>query len=195
MFPEAGMTGEVVLLAVFEDEDTARRKQSRLQDELWDIGEVRQGVGRVGEDEVESPLVPIGLFKCGRAGFNVQLLLCSVQVLSGFLQVAEYVTADELVVGDAEFAHAFADEAGVVAVGLYADHLFAASRQQFERDAACASKEVEGTCAFKVDVCVEDIKDVLFRKVGGGACLEGVGYVEAATFVDACDDAHLLVDS
>ena len=40
MFPEAGMTGEVVLLAVFEDEDTVRRKQSRLQDELRDVGEV-----------------------------------------------------------------------------------------------------------------------------------------------------------
>lgn len=195
MFPEAGMTGEVVLLAVFEDEDTVRRKQSRLQDKLRDVGEVRQGVGGVGEDEVESPLVPVGLFKCGRAAFKVRLLLRSVQVLSGFLQVAEHVAADELVVGDAEFAHAFADEAGVVAVGLYADHLFAASRQQFERDAACACKEVEGTCAFKVDVCVEDIEDVLLRKVGGGTCLEGVRDVETATFVDACDDAHLLVDS
>ena len=93
-------------------------------------------------------------------------------------------------ISDAEFAHTFADEAGVVAVGFDADHLLAASRQQLERYAARAGKEVEGTCAFKVDVCVEDIEDVLLRKVGGGTCLEGVGNVEAATFVDACDDAH-----
>ena len=40
----------------------------------------------------------------------------------------------------------------MVAVGLYADHLLTTARQQFERDAARAGKEVERRAVFEVDV-------------------------------------------
>ena len=50
----------------------------------------------------------------------------------GAFQVTEDVAADELVVGDAELAHAFADEACMVTVGLDADYLRTATREQFE---------------------------------------------------------------
>ena len=54
MFAETGVRGEVVLLAVLEDEDAAGSKDARLQHEIGNVGKVGQGVGRVGEDEGES---------------------------------------------------------------------------------------------------------------------------------------------
>ena len=54
MFAETGVRGEVVLLAVLEDEDAAGRKEARLQHEIGNVGKVGQGIGRVGEDEGES---------------------------------------------------------------------------------------------------------------------------------------------
>ena len=78
----------------------------------------------------------------------------------------------------------------MVAVCLDADYLRTATREQFEWDAAGACKEVEGAHAFQVDVGVEHVEDVLFGEIGGGTRLEGAWYVEATTFVDACDDTH-----
>ena len=63
MFAETGVRGEVVLLAVLEDEDAAGRKDARLQHEIGNVGKVGQGVGRVGEDEGEGP-TPVGAFNC-----------------------------------------------------------------------------------------------------------------------------------
>ena len=76
MFAETGVRGEVVLLAVLEDEDAAGCKDARLQHEIGNVGKVGQGIGRVGEDEGESP-TPVGVFNCGFAA--VQVLLRSVQ--------------------------------------------------------------------------------------------------------------------
>ena len=50
---EARMGGEVVLLAVLEHEDAALLQQVAIQDEVGDVGELGQRVGRVGKDEVE----------------------------------------------------------------------------------------------------------------------------------------------
>ena len=66
MFAETGVRGEVVLLAVLEDEDAAGRKKARLQHEIGNVGKVGQGVGRVGEDERKGP-TPVGVFNCGFA--------------------------------------------------------------------------------------------------------------------------------
>ena len=50
---ERGEGGEVVVLSVFEDEDAVGGKPFLAQDEGWELVEVSQSVGRVGEDQVE----------------------------------------------------------------------------------------------------------------------------------------------
>ena len=50
---EVGMLGEIVVLAVFEDEEPVGLEQTALDDEVGQCGEFLEGVGRVGKDEVE----------------------------------------------------------------------------------------------------------------------------------------------
>lgn len=189
------MLGEVVFLSVLENEDAAFGQQTGAKHEVGYFGQLWQGVGRVGEDEVESPLVPVGLFNCVGAAFKVRLLLRRVRVCGGFLQVSECVGSQEGVVVGIDFVHALADEAGMVAVEFHADDVAAASGEQFERDASGAGKEVECAASVEVDVSAEHVEDVLFGKVSGGSCLKGAWDVESPSFVFSCDDAHLLVDS
>ena len=53
MLDEAGMMGEVVGLAVLEDEEAAFLKQITRKDDVGEFGDLRQDVWRVGKDEVE----------------------------------------------------------------------------------------------------------------------------------------------
>ena len=50
---EPGMGGEVVVLAVLEDEDAFGGEDVLLEDEVGYLRQFLQGVGRVGEDEVK----------------------------------------------------------------------------------------------------------------------------------------------
>lgn len=164
MLHEGGMGGEVVVLAVLEDEDAVGLEQAVLEHEVGNGGQLGQCVGRVGEDEVE--------------------------LLVARLEEAEHVAAHEYVVARVELLHALGDEGSVVAVFLHAHHLLAAAREQFERYAARSGEEVEGGGTVEVDVAVEHVEDVLLRKVGGGTGLEGAWHVEVAAFVYSGDDAH-----
>ena len=53
MFHEMGIIGEVVVLAMFEDEDTTLLQQSFLEDEAGDGRQFLQGIGRIGKDKVK----------------------------------------------------------------------------------------------------------------------------------------------
>ena len=53
MLHEVGMLREIVVLAVLEDEDALRLQQAMLEDEIGNSGQLLQGIGRVGKDEVE----------------------------------------------------------------------------------------------------------------------------------------------
>ena len=48
-----GMGGEVVVLAMFEDEDAFRGKDVLLEYEVGNLGQFLQRVGRVGKDKVK----------------------------------------------------------------------------------------------------------------------------------------------
>lgn len=50
---KAGQPGEVVGTRVFDDEDSAGAQYSGVENESRNLGEARQVVGRIGEDEVE----------------------------------------------------------------------------------------------------------------------------------------------
>ena len=47
------MGGEVVVLAMFEDEDAFRGKDVLLEYEVGNLGQFLQRVGRVGKDKVK----------------------------------------------------------------------------------------------------------------------------------------------
>lgn len=113
------MCFEVVFLAVFKHEKAVFFQQVVLEDEVGESLQTRQFVGRVGKDEVE--------------------------LLTASLNVLEYVATDRETTVGLDFLHDFADESVVVAVFLDADYLVASSGQQFDTDASCACKEVEGT--------------------------------------------------
>ena len=53
MLQEVGMQGEVVVFAVFEAKDTLRLQQLLLEDELRNLRQLLQGIGRIGKDEVD----------------------------------------------------------------------------------------------------------------------------------------------
>ncbi len=53
MLHKVGVAGEVVVFAMFEDEDTLGLEQAFLEDETRNLGQLFQGIGRIGKDEVE----------------------------------------------------------------------------------------------------------------------------------------------
>ena len=163
------MGGKVVILAVLEDEDAVGLEQGLFKDEGGNLGQLFQGVGGIGEDEVE-----------GR-----------VAAFEKTEHVGSHALHVEAVAFALQFLYALLNETVVVAVHLDADHLLAASRQQLKGDAARAREEVEGGGAVEVDVAGEHVEDVFLSKVGRGPCLKGSGNVEVPPFELSCNDSHL----
>ena len=53
MLQEIGMAGEIIVLAMLQDEDAAFLQQIARHDNIGDFFQIGQGIGRVGKDEVE----------------------------------------------------------------------------------------------------------------------------------------------
>ena len=164
MLHKVRVAGEVVVFAMFEDEDTLGLEQTFLEDETWNPGQLLQGIGRIGKDEVE-------------------LLLARLDETEG---IATKGDADLRI----EFFQTVGDEAVMISILFDADDVGAAARHQFEGDAARAREEVEGCGAFKVHITRQDIEDVLLGKVGGGSCLETPWNLKVPSLVYACNDSH-----
>ena len=120
------MLGEIIILAMFENEDAALVQKVTIQYEIWNLREFFQSVRWIGKDEIKF-------------------------LLAGS-QEAEYIAANQKIPVFAQFLETLADEVGMVAIGLYADHSAASTGYQFQRDAACAGKEVEGCGILEIDV-------------------------------------------
>ena len=163
---EPWVVGEVVVLAMLENEDAILVQEVSIQDQVGNLRQFLQSVRRVGKDEVE--------------------------LLVATLQKTEHVATNQDIPVFVQLLEALADEVGVVTVGLHADHLLAATGNQFERDAARACEEVEGRGILEVDVALQHIEDVLFGEIGGGARLECAGNVEMAALVLSCYDSHFF---
>ena len=108
MLQESWMVGEIVVLAMFENEDALFVEKIAIEYEVWNLGELLQCVWRIGKDEIE-------------------LLLARSQE-------AEYIAANQKILVFAQFLETFADEVGMVAVGLYADHSAASTGMFFQRE-------------------------------------------------------------
>ena len=129
---EVGVLGEIVVLAVFEDEDAFGLKQTALDDEVGQRGEFLEGVGRVGKDEVE--LLFTGLDEAEDIAADCYHIGDSPPVIrSG--RTAAYNGGGG---PNAKLFQAVLNEAVVVAVEFYADDAAAASREEFEGNAAGA---------------------------------------------------------
>ena len=126
MLQESWMLGEIIILAMLENEDAAFVQKVTIQYEVWNLREFLQSVGWIGKDEIE-------------------LLLAGSQK-------AKYIATNQKIPVFAQFLETLADEVGMVAVGLYADYTLATAGNQFQRDAACAGKKVEGCGVLEVDV-------------------------------------------
>ena len=164
MLHEVGMLREIVVLAVLEDEDALRLQQAMPEDEIGNGGQLLQGIGRVGKDEVELLVAGLNVTEdIGAKTLNIERLSLPFQLFN-----------------------ALKDKAVMVAVLLYADHLGTASRQELKRDAARAGEEVEGRGTIEVDVAHEHIEDVLLGKVGGRPRLERARNVKVAALVFSC---------
>ena len=95
------MVGEVVVLAVFEDEDASLVEQVAFEDEPGDLGQFLECIRRIGKDEVE--------------------------LLMAALQEPEHIATDEQVALIAQLLEALAYEVGMISVGLDAYHPAASS--------------------------------------------------------------------
>ena len=166
MLQESWMVGEIVVLAMFENEDALFEKVA-IEYEVWNLGKFLQRIWRIGKDEIEF-------------------------LLAGS-QEAEYIATNQKILVFAQFLEALSDEVGMVAVSFYADDTLAATGNQFQGDAACAGKEVEGCGILEVDVILQNIKDVLLCEIGGWSSLKRTGNVEMATLILSCYDSHNLL--
>ena len=168
MFLESWMLGEIIILAMFENEDAALVQKVTIQNEVWNLREFFQSVGWVGKDEIE-------------------LLLAGSQE-------AEHVATNQKILVFAQLLEALSDKVGMVAVCLYADYTLATAGNQFQRDAACAGKKVEGCGVLEVDIILQNIKNVLLCEIGGWSRLKRTGYVEMATLILSCYDSHIYFE-
>ena len=156
---------KVVFLSVFQYEETIRFQQLLLEDEVWQGLQTGQLIGRVGKDEVK--LFVTAADKLEHVASDGQTLVCLY------------------------FLHDFADEGIMVAILLYTDYLFAPSGYQFDADAPCSGKEVEGMHSlFKVDEVGEYVEQILFGKICSGTCLERMWYVKSSTLIYSADYSH-----
>lgn len=168
MLDEARMLGEVVLLAVLEDEEAAGLEEWAGEDDVGQFGDLRQDVRRVGKDEVE-------------------LLAALCHVLKG-------IGANGKGCGVLQLVEELLDEAMVTDIELHADDASATSADELQRNAARAGEEVEGRrCFAEVDVALQDVEEVLLGEVCRGTCRERARHVEVPAFVFACDDSHVFV--
>lgn len=166
-FFEMWMGGEIVLLPVFENQDAVLFQQRKS--EVGKFFESVEGVGGIGEDEVEAS-----------ACRNDE---------------AKYIAADEQVIGagDGQFIGYFLDELLLRTSHLDAGDVLCPSAEEFERDAACPAEEVEADEPFEIHSVLKDVEESLLGQIGGRAGFQVAGSVETTAAVYAGDNFHCFV--
>ena len=101
MLQKSWMLGEIIVFAMLKDEDASFVEIVAIQNEVWNLRQLLQGVWRIGKDKVK-------------------LLLAG-------LQKTEYITTNQNIFVFAQLLKTLAYEVGMVAVCLYADYPAAAS--------------------------------------------------------------------
>lgn len=63
MLQEIGMAGEIIILAMLQDEDSTFLQQIARHDNIGNFFQIGQGIGRVGKDEVKLLIAPSQIAK------------------------------------------------------------------------------------------------------------------------------------
>lgn len=81
----------------------------------------------------------------------------------------------------------------MLSIQFYGSDMTTTSREQLQRNASGAGKEVEcsRSIAFEIYVGTKYIEQVLFGKIRSGTCLERAWNVEMSASVFACYYAHI----
>ena len=95
------MLREIIVFAMLKDEDASFVEIVAIQNEVWNLRQLLQGVWRISKDKVK-------------------LLLAG-------LQKTEYITTNQNILVFAQLLETLAYEVGMIAVCLYADYPAAAS--------------------------------------------------------------------
>lgn len=158
MLQEIGMAGEIIVLAMLQDEDSAFLQQIARHDDIGNFFQIGQGIGRVSKDEVEL-LIATG-------------------------QITEHITTNGYTRLILQFFKKALDETMMKAVLLNRDHARTTTREKLQCDAACAREKIESCRSFlKVKIALKHIEKVLLGKIGCGSSLKRTRYVKVATFV------------
>ena len=161
---ELWQVAEVVGPRMLHDDQGARLHHVAGEDELRELWQLRQVVGRVGEDEVELARAR------GYEAEHVALHLNQVLLVEQGLDLA-----DEIVL-----------RGGL----LHAGDAGTAAREELEGDGTSAREEVECRHALEIDEVFEHVKKVLARHVGSGARGDVGGHVETPPPIFSADDSH-----
>ena len=166
MFNEIRVVAEVVVLAVFEHEQTVFSHNLPLHHPVGQFAQFLERVGRVGKDQVKRFAATFNKTQC------IAAEQCGCRIVQRF--------------------KAGADEGRVLAVAFNGHHLAAAAREEFKADAARSSEEVERTRFLEVNVGAEHVEEILLRKVGRWAGFKRTRHFKVSSFILSCYDAHGL---
>ena len=112
MVYDAWMIREILCLSVFQDKESVLTQQLVREDDVGQLLQLWQRIGRVGKDEVE--------------------------LLMAFAQETENISPDGKGIQVLQLLYKPADKAVVQGVCLYGYNPAAATAQQFQGDTACA---------------------------------------------------------
>ena len=161
---ELWQVAEVVGLRVLYHHECARLHHLAAQDELGQLGQLRQVVGWVGKDQVK--LASARAYELEYIAFHRHQVLVFELLLH---------LADEVVLGRRL---------------LHTGDAGASAGEEFEADCACPREQVESYQAVEVHKIVKHIEEVLARHVGGGASGDVGGHVKTAAAIFSTDYSH-----
>ena len=168
MLHEMQMLGEIIVFAVFKDKNAIFLQQLLFKNQVRNLWQLLQGVRRISKDEVK--------------------------LLVATLDETEHITSNALnTLSCVQLIYTLLNKTMMVTIQFYTHHLSAATRQQFQRDAACAREKVKGRGTIEIDVTRQHVEDILLCKVRRRACLECARNIKMPTLIFPCDNSHIAL--
>ena len=168
VFNETGVLGEVVVLAMLENQKSALAQKITLQYHIGKFRDFLQHIGRIRKDEVE--------------------------LLPALADVLEHIALN----GDGRKILQLVDkllyELEMQRILLYAYDTGTSTGKQFKSDAASSCEQVKGNWfLFPINVGIQYVEEILLGKIGSGTCLECTGNIEMTSLVFTCYYTHISI--
>lgn len=163
---QARVIGETGSGGMLDDEYPVRREQVIIEDDGGEIGDTREVVGRIGENDIEGGLP--GEFPAGE----------------------ENVGAIDLHGGEVKLPRNVLDKRIMVVISLDGDDAGSPARGELVSDATCPGEEIQDARALDGDEMPEDIKEVLLREIRCRTRLESFRGGEVSSPVCTAYNSH-----